>query len=127
MNIKKIVIGGAAATTLGIAALAGTGTAFAAGTAPVATTQSSNVQQGNPSTPDSAASAEAGGSETDASDCPGGHADAAGVDVQQGDQSAPDTGASTEKAASETGVSDGPGGHADAPGSNVDHQFEGNE
>lgn len=127
MNIKKIVIGGLAATALGIAALAGTGTAFAAGATPVATTPSSNVRQGSPSTPNTATSAEAVGSETDVSDGPGGHADAAGVDVQQGGQSAPDTGASAEKAGSEAGVSDGAGGHADAAGSNVDHQFEGNE
>ncbi len=127
MNIRKIVIGGAAATALGIVALAGTGTAFAAGTAPGATSHRSNVQQGDQSTPDTGASAEAFGGETDVSDGPGGHADAAGVDVQQGDQSTPDTGASAEKAGSETDVSDGPGGHADAAGSNVDHQFEGNE
>ena len=80
MNIKKIVIGGAAATALGIAALAGTGTAFAAGTAPTVLTQSSNVQQGNQSTPDAAASAE-NASETSISDGPGGHADAAGSNV----------------------------------------------
>ena len=99
MNIKKIVIGSAAATALGIAALAGTGTAFATGTAPIASThQSTNVQQGDQSTPDTAASAEKAGVE------------------------APET-AGIEKA----GVSDGPGGHADTNGSNVDHQFEGNE
>ena len=99
VNIKKIVFGGAAATALGVAALAGTGTAFATDTAPTAnTTQTSNVQQGDQNTPDTAASAEKAGVE------------------------APET-AGVEKA----GVSDGPGGHADAPGSNVDHQFEGNE
>ena len=125
MNIKKLVIGGAAATALGIAALAGTGTAFASGTAPIANThQSTNVQQGNQSTPDAAPSAEKAGVESDG---PGGPADADGVNVQQGDQSTPDTAASAEKAGSETGVSDGPGGHADAAGSNVDHQFDGNE
>jgi len=129
MNVKKIVIGGAAATALGIATLAGTGTAFATGTAPIASThQSTNVQQGDQSIPDAAPSAEKAGVETAGeSDGPGGHADADGVDVQQGDQSTPDTAASAEKAGSETGVSDGPGGHADAAGSNVDHQFEGNE
>ncbi len=127
MNIKKIVIGSSAAAALGIAALTGAGTAHAAVTAPVATTQSSIVQRGNQSTPDTGASAEAVGNETDVSDGPGGHADTAGVDVQQGDQSAPDTGASAEKAGNETGVSDGPGGHADAAGSNVDYQFDGNE
>ena len=132
MNIKKIVIGGAAATALGIAALAGTGTAFATGTTPTANThQSSNVQQGDQNAPDTGASAE-NASETAVSDGPGGHADAPGVDVQQGDQTTPDSAASaekasTEKAGSETGVSDGPGGHADAAGSNVDHQFSGNE
>ena len=133
MNIKKIAIGAAASAALGIAALAGTGTAFASGTTPIANThQSTNVQQGNQSTPDTAASAEKADSETAVSDGPGGHADADGVDVQQGNQSTPDTAASaekasTEKASSETGVSDGPGGHADTNGSNVDHQFEGNE
>ncbi|NMM24843.1 MAG: hypothetical protein HHJ11_15385 [Phycicoccus sp.] len=127
MNIKKIVIGGAAATALGIAALAGTATAFASGTTPIAHAQSTSVQQGDQTTPDTAASSEKAGVEAASeSDGPGGHADADGVDVQQGDQSAPDTAASAEKPGSETGVSDGPGGHADAPG-NADHQFEGTE
>ena len=82
MNIKKIVIGGAAATALGIAALAGTGTAFASGTAPSANVQqSSNVQDGDQSAPDTAASAEKATSETGVSDGPGGHADAAGSNV----------------------------------------------
>ncbi len=84
MNIKKIVIGGAAATALGVAALAGTGTlGFAAGTAPVANThQTSSVQQGDQSAPDATASSEKADSETAGeSDGPGGHADADGVDV----------------------------------------------
>ena len=129
MNIKKIVIGGTAAAALGIAALAGTGTAFAAGNPPVASSAvSGTVQQGDQSAPDPATSAEKAGVETAAeSDGPGGHADANGVDVQQGDQIAPDTATSAEKAGVETGVSDGTGGHADAAGSNVDHQFAGNE
>ncbi len=129
VNIKKIVIGGAATATLGLAALAGTGTAFAAGNPPVASTGvSSTVQQGDQSAPDPAASAQKAGVETATeSDGPGGHADANGVDVQQGDQSAPDTATLAETAGNETGVSDGPGGHADAAGSNVDHQFAGNE
>lgn len=122
MSIKKIVIGGTAAAALGLAALAGTGTAFAS------SHQSSTVQHVSQGASKAAASAEKAGNETAAeSDGPGGHADANGVDVQQGDQSAPDTAASAEKAGNETSVSDGPGGHADATGSNVDHQFEGNE
>ncbi len=122
MSIKKIVIGGTAAAALGIAALVGTGTAFAS------TPQSSTVQHVNQGSSKAAVSAEKPGNETAAeSDGPGRHADADGVDVQQGDQNAPDTAATTEEAGNETGVSDGPGGHADAPGSNVDHQFEGNE
>ncbi|MHB8299768.1 MAG: hypothetical protein ACYDDW_14660 [Dermatophilaceae bacterium] len=112
MSIKKIVLGGAAATALGIAALAGTGTAFATGTAPTATTnQTSNVQQGDQSTPDTGTSAEKAGIEAP---------ETAGV--EKAGVEAPET-AGIEKA----GVSDGPGGHADANGSNVDHQFGGNE
>jgi len=118
MNVKKIVIGGAAATALGIAALAGTGTAFAS--APTTNThQTSTVQRGSQSAPDTAASTEKAGVEAV------GQPD--GDNVQQGDQSSPDTAASAEKAGTESGVSDGPGGHADAGGSSVDHQFEGNE
>lgn len=129
MNIKKIAVGGSAAAVLGIATLTGTGMAFAAGTAPVATSApSSTVQHLGQSTSKATAPAEKAGNETAAeSDGPGGHADANGVDVQQGDQSAPDTATSAEKAGNEIGVSDGPGGHADAAGSNVDHQFQGNE
>jgi len=127
MNIKKIVFGGAAAMALGIAALAGTGTALAA--APTANTnQGSTVQQGDQSTPDTAASNEKAGVEAAGeSDGPGGPFGADGDNVQQGDQSSPDAAVSAEKAGSETGASDGPGGHADAAGSSVDHQFEGNE
>jgi len=40
-----------------------------------------DVQQGDQSTPDTAASAEKAGSETGVSDGPGGHADAAGSNV----------------------------------------------
>ena len=105
MKIKNIVLGGVAATALGAAALVGMGTSFAADTAPTTTTnQTSTVQQGDQTTPDTGTSTEKAGVE------------------------APET-ATAEKAGSENaGVeSDGPGGHADADGSNVDHQFEGNE
>jgi hypothetical protein len=79
LSIKKIIFGAAAATALGVAALAGTGTAFATGAAPIANTnQTSNVQQGNQNTPDTAASAEKPGTEAGVSDGSGGHADPAG-------------------------------------------------
>ena len=86
MNIKKTVIGGAAATALGIAALAGTGTAFASSAPTSNTHQGSNVQQGDQNAPDTAASAEKASTEkasteTGISDGPGGHADAAGSNV----------------------------------------------
>ncbi len=104
MKIKNIVLGGVAATALGVAALVGMGTSFAADTAPTTTINpTGSVQQGDQTTPDTGTSSEKAGVE------------------------APET-AATETAGSEkAGVSDGPGGHADAPGSNVDHQFEGNE
>jgi len=82
VNIKKIVIGGAAAATLGIAALAGAGTAFAAGNPPVASSAvSSTVPQADQSGPGTATSAEKAGVETGVSDGPGGHADTAGSNV----------------------------------------------
>ncbi len=122
MSIKKIVIGGTAAAALSIAALAGTGAAFAS------TPHTSTVQHLSQGTGHGAASAQQPGTVAGTeSEAAGGQADADGVQVQQGDQSAPDTATSADKPGSETGVSDGPGGHADAAGSNVDHQFEGNE
>lgn len=63
MRTKNIVLSGAAATALGIAALVGTGTAFAAHPVTADTTtqtssvqQSGNVQQGDQRTPDTGTS-----------------------------------------------------------------------
>jgi hypothetical protein len=82
VSIKKIAIGGAAAAALGIAAMAGSGTAFATGNSPVNPGPSSTVQQSDQSAPDTATSAEQSSGETaPGSDGPGGHADAAGSNV----------------------------------------------
>ena len=72
MRIRNIALSGAAATALGVAAMVGTGAAFAADSAPTVTTdQTSNVQP---------AASEAAGVESDG---PGGHEDPAGdVDHQ---------------------------------------------
>lgn len=126
MHMNKRITGGTAAAALGILALVGTGTAFAAGSSPTPTpgvhqSSTSNHPKAAVDTPDAPESAT--GADTD------------NVNVQQGDQQSTDTGSakekadtgsSGEKAGSETGPSDGPGGHADGPG-NVDHQFNGNE
>lgn len=101
MRIKKIALGSAAASVVGLAAMFGTGTAFAATTpAPVPPAQTATVQQGNQTTPDTGTSTEK-----------------AGVEAPESSSSATET----------TGTaSDGPGGHQD-PAGNVDHQFDGQE
>ena len=99
MQIKKIAIGGAAATTLGLAAMLGSGTAFASTPSPATpVAPSSSVQQGASTAPDTGSASETTGVET------------------------PESAAS----GAESTVSDGPGGHQDPAGS-VDHQFNGQE
>ncbi len=99
MQIKKIALGGAAATTLGLAAMLGSGTAFASTPSPATpVAPSSSVQQGSPTTPDTGTASETPGVE------------------------APESATS----GTESTVSDGPGGHQDPAGS-IDHQFDGQE
>ncbi len=107
MQIKKIAIGGAAATTLGLAAMLGSGTAFASTPSPAApAATSSTVQQGDQTTPDTGTSSETTGTEAP---------ETAGTGTT-----------ATEAAGTESGVSDGLGGHQDPAGA-VDHQYNGQE
>lgn len=110
MRLKKTIVGGTAAVALGLAALVGTGTAFAATPAPAPGGQPSTV----------APAVEPVGPDADT--------------LQEGDQTTPDTGteaadpaeSATASATESAAGSDGPGGHAD-PAGEVDHQFDGQE
>ena len=79
MKIKNILLGGVAAATLGVAALVGMGTSFAADTAPTTTTNptsSTATEKAGVEAPETAGVEKAG-----VSDGPGGHADANGSNV----------------------------------------------
>jgi hypothetical protein len=98
-----------------------------------------NVQSGDQTTPDTAATVAARVRHHSARVASSTAADPAGGGTgQSGDQSTPDTGSTSETSGAEnpeTGAgsesasaNDGPGGHADPPGNaNADHQFQGNE
>lgn len=129
-----------------LAALALGGAVFAqaqtpAPAAPETTTapDRDNVQSGDQTTPDTAATAKATGRthvRYHATRVASTTTDPAGGGTgQSGDQSTPDTGSASETQGTETPsgsetatANDGPGGHADEPGNpTADHQFQGNE
>ena len=85
MRIKNIALGGVAPTTLGLAAMIGSGTAFAATPTPATPAATTSTVTTGVEAPETAATGtEAPGT---VSDGPGGHQDSAGaVDHQVGGQ-----------------------------------------
>ena len=140
-RIRRLVVAVAA-----LAALALGGAVFAqAQSSPSAAPERTNmpdrdnIQSGDQTTPDTAATAAGHARHHAARVASSTTADPAGRGTgQSGDQSTPDTGSASETPGAEnpeTGAgsesapaNDGPGGHADPSGNaNADHQFQGNE